>query len=184
MTKSSYQLVNPVIQGSFQDVYDAQNPLGAAKNMWTGLSEHIVAHVPKFPFTLRNISNNKYHHFEVSENGIDNSFTIKSLNLKNVNDEYFNEFATKIDNYNNKDSQKGGRRKRYDDSSSSSSSSTDYPVIKRTSPISIFHYTPSIYYRNTGPYKTTLNPQAVLVQTPIFTPIFRPVLGSFVAIWP
>jgi hypothetical protein len=187
MPKHTYQLINPVIEGTFKDVYDANEAIDAAKIMWSALSEHIVAHVPKFIFTLRDISSGNLHHFEVAENRSSNSFTINKRDI-NIDKKVFDEYAKKIDQYNNaREKQQGGHRKRYDDdssSSSSSSSSTDYPIIRRTSPVAMFHYNTRVYYTNTKMYESTLNPQAVAITTPIFTPIFRPVLGTFVGIWP
>ena len=53
MVNHSYQLVNPIIEGTFQDVYDAKTPIVAADNMWNNLTEHIVSHVPRFIFTMK-----------------------------------------------------------------------------------------------------------------------------------
>lgn len=198
MPKHSYQLINPVIEGSFKDVYDANRPIDGAQRMWENLTEHIVSHVPKFMFTLRNISSGDLHHFEVAENKDTSQFTINELSL-NIDNEEFDNFTKNVDEYgkmrdrdqnqnnNDNDEQKGGRKKRYDNddssSSSSSSSSSDiYPTIRRTSPVAMFHYTPSLYY--TKPFKSTLNPQVVAIQTPVFTPVFRPALGTFIGIWP
>lgn len=187
MPKHSYQLINPVIEGTFKDVYDANEPIDAAKNMWSALSEHIVAHVPKFMFTMRDISSGDLHHFEVSENRANSSFTINKREM-NVDKKHFNEFAKNIDTYSTaREEQNGGaKRRRYDEDSdsSSNSSSTDYPTIRRTSPIAMFHYNTRVYYTNPQIYPSTLNPQAIAITAPIFTPIFRPVLGTFVGIWP
>jgi hypothetical protein len=185
MPKNSYQLINPVIEGTFRDVYDANQPIDAAKNMWSSLSEHIVAHVPKFMFTMSDISSGQLHHFEVSENRANSSFTINKREMK-IDKKHFNEFAKNIDKYSTarEQQQGGGKRKRYDDSDSSDSSSTDYPSIRRTSPIAMFHYNTRVYFPNDIEYQSTLNPQAIAITTPIFTPIFRPVLGTFVGIWP
>jgi hypothetical protein len=196
MSKYSYQLVNPVIEGTFRDVYDANRPIDAAQHMWKNLAEHMVSHVPKFMFTMRDISSGKLHHFEVAENIDTREFTINELALDIDNDE-IDKFAKHVDDYSKTRDQKkkdqqdgGGHRKRYDDSSSSSSSSSSdiYPTIRRTSPVAMFHYTPRVYYNNIQTFKSTMNPQIVAVQTPVytpvFTPIFRPVLGTFVGIWP
>lgn len=222
MPKQSYQLVNPVIEGTFKDVYDASTPIDAAKLMWENLTEHIVSHVPKFMFTMKNISSDKFHHFEVSENGKTGSFIINTMKI-NTDKNAFTDFIANVDKYskirkqkggeieidndddknnndndndnnnddnndNNDDNEQngGGKRKRYDDSSSSSSSSsTDiYPTIRRTSPIAMFHYNTRVYYTNGHTYASTLNPQVVGITTPLFTPIFRPMLGTFVGIWP
>lgn len=198
MPKHSYQLINPIIEGTFKEVYDANKPIEAATHMWENLTEHIVSHVPKFLFTMRDISSGDLHHFEVSEDITKKQFTIDELSLDIKNDD-FDDFAKKVDSYEDMrkhkeeeyEEQKGGKpkRKRYDEeeSSSSSSSSSDiYPTIRRTSPVAMFHYTTRVYYPtpNITTFKSTLNPQIVAVQTPVFTPIFRPVLGTFVGIWP
>ena len=190
MPKYSYQLVNPVIEGTFKDVYDANDSHIAAKNMWTGLSEHIIGHVPKFMFTMRNISSGDMDHFEVSENRANSSFAINKRDIT-IDNKHFINFAKNIDAYSNvRNEQHGGtKRKRYDDSSSSSdSSTTDYPMIKRSSPISMFHYNTRMYLYdtyNTSPlFQSTSNPQLVTYVSPIFTPIFKPALGAFVALWP
>lgn len=194
MPKHAYQLVNPVIEGTFKDVYDANTPIDAAKSMWLNLTEHIVSHVPKFMFTMRDITTDKLHHFEVSENKETSSFTINTMDI-DVDKKVLDAFVKNVDNYSRVREQKGGsedgqegggKRKRYDDdSSSSSSSSTDiYPTIRRTSPIAMFHYNTRVYYTNGVVQQSTLNPQIVAVTTPVFTPIFRPVLGTFVGIWP
>lgn len=185
MPNRSYQLVNPVIEGSFQDVYEAINPITAADDMWRNLTEHIVSHVPRFMFTMKDISSGKYHNFEVSENGKDSSYTINKLTKINIDKKEFENLLNNVDKYNKLYEQKGGKTsKRYDDSSSSSSSSSSdnhMPMLVKTSPIAMFHYNPYIYYSRTS---TILNPELVAVTMPIFTPIFRPSLGTFVGIWP
>jgi hypothetical protein len=189
MPKRSYQLINPVIEGTFKDTYDANESIEAAESMWKNLSEHIISHVPKFMFTMRNISSGDLHHFEVAENREKGSYTINKLDM-NIEKDNFNNFLKNVDEYGkNREYQTGGKRRRYDvDKSSSSSSSSDiYPDIKRTSPIAMFHYNNRLYYTNNGrayQYESILNPQIVAVTSPIFTPVFKPVLGTFVGIWP
>lgn len=196
MPKHSYQLINPIIEGTFTDVFDSNKPIDAANSLWKKFTEHIVSHVPKFMFTLKDISSGDIYHFEVLENGTTNNYTINELNL-DIDTKEFDEFQKKVDSYtddmnkndiNKKDINKNGggkKRQRYEDDSSSSSSSSDiYPTIRRTSPIAMFHYNTRVYYANGQTYKSTLNPQIVAVSTPVFTPIFRPALGTFVGIWP
>jgi len=192
----SYQLVNPMIEGTLKDVYEGKKALDAADQLWKNLTEHIVSHVPKFIFTMKELSGGNYHHFEVKEDDKEGSYVINELNLQ-IPEKEFNNFAKMVDDYSserNDKEQKGGKRKRYDDSSSSdsdsssSSSSEYYPTIRRTSPIAMFHYNSRVYYTtrdgNTYSYQSTINPQLVTVRTPVFTPIFRPALGTFVGIWP
>ena len=186
--RKSYQLINPVIEGTFKDVYDAKEPIKAAENMWKNLSEHIMSHVPKFLFTMRELASGDLFHFEVAENKQDSSYTITKLNM-DIDKKIFTNFLSRVDKYSKSCEQKGGKRIRYDDSSSSSSSSSStdgiYPSIRRTSPIALFHYNTRVYYADNGyTYQSTLNPEIVAVTTPIFTPVFRPVLNTFVGIWP
>lgn len=183
MTNHSYQLVNPIIEGTFQDVYDAKTPIVAADNMWNNLTEHIVSHVPRFIFTMKDITTSKYYNFEVKENSHNSSYTINKLTNLKINNKDFKALTTKIDTYSKAFEQQGGKntRKRYDKSSDSdSSSSMYYPSLVKTSPIALFHYNPYIYYNR----PSILNPELVAVTTPIFTPIFKPTLGTFIGIWP
>jgi len=191
MPKRSYQLINPHIEGTFKDVYDANEPIDAANNMWKNLTEHVISHVPRFMFTMKDISSGELHHFDVAENKNNNEYTIEKMNI-NVDNKHFTNLSNNIDNYTKLREQRGGKvnvpqRKRYDDedSDSSSSSSDIYPQVRRTSPIAMFHYNTRVYYtpHDYKVYDSTLNPQLVAV-TPVFTPIFKPALGTFLTIWP
>lgn len=188
MPNRSYQLANPIIEGTFKNVYDAPTPITAADEMWKNLTEHIVSHVPNFMFTLKDVSSGRYYNFTVTENAVDSSYTIEKTPNISAGKKEFTELLTSIDNYNKVCEQKGGKsRKRYDkssdsdSSSSSSSSERPYPLLLRTSPIAMFHYNPYIYYKNRS---TILNPEIVAITTPIFTPVFKPYLGTFIGIWP
>lgn len=170
----SYQLTNPSIEGTFNDIYDAKTPLEAADKMWINLSSHFMQHLPKFYATLKNISSDTYHHFEITENGKKKKYTISTYDI-DVDKNIFNNFLKSVDNYNKKFTSKnqmsGGKRKshrkRYS-SSSSSSSSSDYPLVRRSNPIALFHYMPYIYYRN------VINPP--IISTPISTEITSPII--------
>ncbi len=203
MSKHSYQLINPVIQGTFKDTYDASKPIKAAEDMWLNLSEHIVGHVPRFMFTMKNISNNDLHSFEVKESKEKNKYIISNIEIKATKKD-FDSFLEQVDKFGEK-IQTGGKdkvhRKRYEEDDSSSTSSSDYyPSVRRTSPISIFHYNTRVYYDTYGGLtvttpitsvpvvpcvtcRTTLNPVATIVNTPVFTPVFKVPLSPFIAIW-
>lgn len=182
----SYQLINPMIEGSFIDTYDAEEQLEASKKMWMNLSKHIVGYVPRFLFTMKNISTSNLHHFEVTESGSNQKYSIKELDL-NIDKSVFDDFLKNVDNANK--NKKGGsrklNRKRY--SSSSSSSSDSYPIIRRTDPIAIFNYMPRVYFAPgrtviETPVSTTLNPTIGTVITPIYTPVFAH-MSPFIALW-
>jgi len=202
----TYQLVNPSIEGTFENVVDAKQPLKAAEKIWINFAEHIVDHVPNFMFTLKNISGGAYFHYRVNENKEKGSYVITPIEKIANEKELIEGFLNNVDAYNTKlharanedaENQKGGakkpRRKRYDDSSSSSSS--DYVPMIRTSPISAFHYMSSLYspvinapviVRPVIGVRTSSisNPPPFVVRTPIFAPIFRTSLNPMFMIWP
>lgn len=194
MSRQSYQLVNPVIEGTFKDVYEGNDQYEAAEAFWLNLSKHIVGYVPRFLFTLKNISSADLHHFEVAENGKTNQYKVKELNIE-IDKKLFDDFLKNIDKAS---ATKGGgkdKRKRYSDSSSSSSSSIEYypSTYKRTDPIAIFNYLPRVYF---GPSKTVVEtpviPTVAVVSTddsavdaliyPVYTPAFK-FMSPFVALW-
>jgi hypothetical protein len=192
MSTSSYNLVNPVIRGKFVDTYDASTPLDAADKFWKSFSKHVASHVPRFVFSFREMSGGALSHFEVTESrkgrSKEGTYELKQLDF-DVSDGVLNQFHTDVEKW-NESKQSGGadkpRRKRYDSSSSSSSasSSSDSPRIKLTSPlvpIVSFNYMPRLY---TPAYASIANPRLVAVQTPFYTPVFRPMLGTFITIWP
>jgi len=190
MPTRSYNLVNPVIHGTFRDTFDAHDPLDAADKFWNSFSQHIASHVPRFVFTLREMSGGALSHFQVTESREGRSKTgtyeLEQLDLE-VSGKDLDTFHANVEQW-NQSKQSGGadkpHRKRYDSSSSSSSasSSSDAPHIKLTSPIVpivSFNYIPRLYT-----YPSIANPRLVSVQTPFYTPVFRPMLGTFVTIWP
>ena len=208
----SFQMINPTIEGTFTSTCDARKPLQAAKKIWSSLAEHVMSHVPRFMFTLREMSTQDLHHFEVNEKS-EGKYTIKRIDMK-IPNKKFEDFEHMIDQYSQaRDIHlQGGKHKRAllndDSSSSSSSSSSDaYPTLKHTSPIAMFHYNTHVYYTNDDyTYKPISNPRLIGVDipvvtnvltpipimapimtpfiTPIFTPIFKPSLRTFVSIWP
>lgn len=188
MPNRSYQLINPTIEGTFNDTYDASSPIKAAEKTWLSLSSHFVNEVPQFYMTLKEISGGGYHHFNITENGEKKSYNIKEIEL-DVKNDVFDNFLASIDTVTKaRDRQTGGKphRKRYDDSSSSSSSSSSSdefpficPPIRRHLPIGAFHYMPGIY---SPPYTrrfTTLSPN---ILSPISLPL--PIGGAFPFLYP
>jgi len=197
-----YQLIVPSIEGTFENVVDAKQPLNAAEKIWVNFAEHIADHVPNFMFTIKNISGGSYFHFRVNENKEKGSYIISPVEKIEDEKEKIEGFLKNVDTYNQrvadrvkKDTlkQKGGvkkpKRKRFEeDDSDSSSSSSDYVPMIRTSPISSFHYMPSLYTPIISTpmvgVRTTLNPTISVVRTPIFAPIFRSTYNPMVMLWP
>jgi hypothetical protein len=112
MSHKTYQLVNPVIQGTFNDIVDSvKTPISAAETVWNRLTTHVSGHVPKFMFSLKDIENNTLNHFEAKEKISDGSYTIKEMKGLNVNIQDIDNFHAQIDRV--KKNQNGGKRKRY-----------------------------------------------------------------------
>ena len=79
-----FKLINPVITGSFEDQYEASTPEAAAKKFWDALTsdgKYVTGNVPRFMFTLQDLSSEKLHHFLVGiiEKGL------KVLGMKDSN---------------------------------------------------------------------------------------------------
>lgn len=203
MSKHNYKLINPIIEGTIETVYEAESPLKGAEKFWIQFAKNILDHVPKFVFSMKDETTDYVNHFVVVEDPKTKSFTISNLEL-DIEPKEFNDLEEKVEKY-NENNQKGGR-KRYDSSDSSDmSSSVDsitteslsssepydeliYPALKRTSPIAMLHYKPYIYSVPLQPKKpSTMNPKIVgvisKVVTPIIPPRFNPIYGTQIALW-
>lgn len=199
MPGKSYQLINPVIEGTFNDTVDsAKTPIIAAEKIWGRIAEHVSGHVPKFMFSIRSIDDSSMNHFEVKEKLSDGSYTIKELSI-DVNPEQVDEFHSDIDNMKE---QAGGassdskrrRHKKYnkdgrslypkDSSSSSDDSDTDsdgvYSGVEFTTrslnPIAMFHYTTKFYHQHDGrvfEHQSTTNPSVTIVDPIPVVPVVQ-----------
>jgi hypothetical protein len=178
MSHRTYQLVNPVIQGTFNDVVSSEKKsINAAEEVWKRLTTHVSGHVPRFMFSLKDIENNTLTHFEAKEKISDGSYIIKEMKGLNVDVHDIDNFHEQIDRV--KKNQNGGKRKRYkkynkngslyprinsssdsdsdDDSISVSVSDSDADVYSgvefssnTTSPIIMLDYTTKFYYQDDG----------------------------------
>lgn len=180
MSRKSYQLINPVIEGTFNDVVDsAKSPITAAEKIWGRLTAHISGHVPKFMFSMKSVDDNSLYHFQVKEKISDGSYTIKELKGLNVEPKEIDAYHAQIDSV-QENNMKGGDRKRYknydvskDDSDTSDSSSSDdvFSGVEfnatTTSPIALFHYTTKFYYQHDGKvfkHESTQNPDPIILK--------------------
>lgn len=169
-----YQLVNPVIIGTFSNTYDATNPSNAAKKFWENLTsdnKYITGDIPKFLFTMKN-ENNKLHHFMVKEklSGRHADYTISELNV-NLPANKQKKFMNASEKVANKVQSGGGaKNKRYDDDSSSDEDINDlfnYVRLKKAvRPITYWWYTPSIYN-----------------DPVLFTPSFVAPISPYIQLW-
>ena len=112
---NTYKLVNPFIQGDFNDKVKAVNSLEAAKEFYGNLSEHFNNNVPKFYFTIQKGSSGKgkYYHFLVEEKrSKDNvSFSIEPYKVRGEADSN-KSFAKKLKKFKGRMELEGGAKKK------------------------------------------------------------------------
>lgn len=188
-----FEVVNPVIIGTFQIKYDEDKPLEAAKKFWNELSKKVINDIPKSFFTLRD-ENGKLYHFKVTENKNGaNMVDFMITPITNIDGKSADIIASTFDKMMELSKkvieQSGGRHHHHedkekdedeDDSSSSASDSVDefiekFKKISRTKlrPISYYYYTPAAY--------TTDN-----LYMPLFIPSYTPhyiEIGFSTAFW-
>lgn len=149
----TYELINPVLIGSFPIKYKENSPENAAKVFWNEFSKLIQNEIPKMYFTLRN-NDGKLFHFKVSEE--ESNKSIADFNITPVERVHAKADEVLINAYNELTTKKGGGRfKHYDDSSSSSDDSdesTSEMIEKfqrlnrlRKLPIMYYYYIPYAY---------------------------------------
>ena len=103
-----YELVNPLILGSFDRIFTADNSLQASHLAYQSLSQYFVGHIPKFKFTLQRVKSRyqtgggkdtDFIHFEVYEQKSKESkqieYAIKPLNTET----YIDNFQQKLQNF-------------------------------------------------------------------------------------
>jgi hypothetical protein len=152
-----YKLINPSIEGEFNNSFSGKSHLDAALGTWNSISKYITNNVPQFAFTLENKKNGQLHHFLVKESlvgGKSAKFDISELDIKLKKNEE-SEFKKRIHKFKTSE-MRGGKKKRHtddddDDSSSSSSTSDIFSALKLYKsrnpvyPITYWWYDPIIY---------------------------------------
>ena len=152
MSKNTYRLINPYIEGSIDTKARASNPFNAAKKIYKKMSDHITNQVDNFYITLENLDSGVLSHFKINEkmrndNG-DVDFKITELKGK-----FPEELDNKLRNSIDRARRKGGRpskHKYYDDDSTSDSSSSDSYMEYFPRPINRFLYYYLPYYKLYG----------------------------------
>jgi hypothetical protein len=145
MSKNSYVLINPCIEGKFKKSTKTKNSAEAAQFFYKNLSEHFNNAVPKFHFTIQKggSGTGKMYHFEVKEQRSKQevTFTINPFTVQGGNIDKFNE---RLSTFKNKFAQAGGKHHKKhhkksknddSDSESSSSSSDVYKVARSYTPV-------------------------------------------------
>lgn len=177
-----FKLVNPVIIGTFVDTYETNNADEAAKKFWDTLTtdnKYVTGNIPKFLFTLMDVSNKELFHYMVREKpeGTHADYSITKVNVEMTSQqkkEFFNEIEKVRSDSDKmmKKEQEGGKRRRYeeDDSDSSDSDVDDlfrYVRLRNAiKPISYWWYTPALYHVDT-----------------VFTPNFVAPISPYVQLW-
>jgi len=77
-----YKIINPQIDGSFNYMINAKDPLNAALIGWKKMSKHIIDIVPSFVFTLQDTSNSSLTHHKVTEEKQNNKVEIVVKNIE------------------------------------------------------------------------------------------------------
>lgn len=111
-----FELFNPILKGNVQTVVESKNADDAAKQIWSNVSEYIEGVVPKFAFTIKNLANNKFYNYKVSESlsGGGNEVAFKLSSFKLNNDtlkkvvKSVNAFQNILNDYNEEDSSLSG----------------------------------------------------------------------------
>jgi len=83
-----YKIINPQIEGSFNHMIKATDPLNAALTAWKKISKHIINIVPSFIFTLQNTLDDSLTHHKVTEEKQNDTVEIivKEIDLKIADD--------------------------------------------------------------------------------------------------
>lgn len=140
-----YILLNPSIKGKKFNS-DEKTTEGAASDIWGRFSKNIKNYSPEFYFSIKNESNNKIYHFQVTEELHNEKvkFTINKFKCSKENEKVL------LDSLDSEVLEGGKHHRKHkhdDDSSSSSSSDLSFKLGKRNSinnTLSLIYY-PSIY---------------------------------------
>ena len=137
---NTYRLVNPHIEGEFNESTKANNSMIAAKKFYKNLSQHFNNNIPKFYFTIQKggSGTGKYYHFVVKEVKEDDEVKFNVEPYVISDDFNLKTFETKLKNFKSKFTQAGGKKgskktskkgkkpaKHLDDSSSEDSDSSE-----------------------------------------------------------
>lgn len=168
MSKNTYRLVNPFIEGSVDTVVNARNPFNAGKKIYNTLSKYFTNHVENFYMTLQNLETQEFSHFRVNEKrGSDNTV---DFNMVKIDDSFSPEINKKLAKQVailEKQSGGGHHHRHHDSESCSCSSSSEeyyYPIPIQPISRFVYFYLPYAKLKIVG-----LNP---LDRARLFMPMF------------
>lgn len=145
-----FTLINPNIQGEFNNSIKAKNVGEAAQKFWDGMSRYFTNNLEKFPYTIMD-NNGDMSHFVAHEKTSGNNVEFVIKKFKGT---VSNEKEGKLKEKYNESVQSGGKRHKKkkhndsDDDSSSSSSSSDYHIhhhMGNIYPVVTWDYYPTVY---------------------------------------
>lgn len=167
MSRNTYRLINPKIEGSFDTTVSAKNSFRAGKKMYSNLSTLFTNHVQSFNMTLQNVDTGENTHFNIEEH-VKGDGTV-NYELRRLEGNFPDEIEETLSEVADGIEQTGGKRKRRkydsDSDSSSSSSSSDYDRYP-VQPVTKY-----VYY--SLPYHYLWQEQlAPIIETRTFVPLF------------
>lgn len=115
-----FRLVNPYVKGSIGTSTKSNQPIYAAKKLYSRIADLFANNLPSYFFTIENQSTGELHHFESNErkSGVDVSYTIRSVNMSRKGEKTLRKMVSE------KDTQTGAGK---EDKSTTSSAVT--PVL-------------------------------------------------------
>jgi len=142
-SKYAYHLINPVVEGSLQELVYASNARNAAKKIYKQMSEHFTNHMEEFYMTVMDVESKVLSHYVINEKrkGSQIDFVLNPLegNLPQAIESGLISKATA--------NKKGGRHSSSSSSSSSDSSSSSSDSFTYMMPITKFTYFHLPYHR-------------------------------------
>lgn len=126
MSKKTYILVNPYIEGSLNKLVKAKNSFSAAKHLYQKMSNLFSNHVENFNFAIQNIETKDITHYNIHEkakrHGTGVNYDLRQIPIEVIPEGINKTLIKKFDDMESE--QNGG--KHIDDNSSISSSESEY----------------------------------------------------------
>lgn len=119
--KYAYRLINPYIEGKFDNIVQSRSMRGAGIKLYNNLSQYFTNHVDDFYLTIQNLQSKEMGHFRVNEERNNDKVDFKLIQLEGG---FSPELEQELIDHVTKLEQTGGRKHKHRDSSDSSSSSS------------------------------------------------------------
>jgi hypothetical protein len=153
MSKNTYRLINPYVEGSMNTLVNAKNSFSAGKHLYNSVSKFFTNHVEDFNIAVQNVASREINHYKITErrsggdpNSVD--YSMAKIPDNAIPDGINEKLLEKIDKM---DKQVGGRKHHSDSSDSLSDSSSEEDYYRDNMyihPITRFTYFNIPYVRN------------------------------------